>query len=172
MEDLNARRMRTLHVRRRITPEEGEDGYSFFQADSNLILDGKVEEQVHPERFGGERPHAADLLAKTLRRVELSLQDAEAAGIAHRRDEIRARQVRPHRCRENRMFDAQCVAQRGFHEHSSGLAIPNLFVSLRLTPSRDDVVLRDRLPRWVAVEPLGRAAAIIRISRMFEIDLA
>ena len=45
----------TPHGRRRITPEEGEDGHPLFQADGDLILDGEVQQQVHPERPGGER---------------------------------------------------------------------------------------------------------------------
>ena len=43
MEDLHARRMGTPHVRRRITPEQGEDGHPLFQADGDLIRDGEVE---------------------------------------------------------------------------------------------------------------------------------
>src|SRR6516165_7325169 len=64
MEDLHARRVGTPHVRRRITPEEGEDGHPLFQAYGDLVLDGEVEKQVHPERPGGEGPQAADLLAE------------------------------------------------------------------------------------------------------------
>ena len=42
MEDLHTRRMGMPHVRRRITPEQGEDGHPLFQADGDLILDGEV----------------------------------------------------------------------------------------------------------------------------------
>jgi len=48
MEDLHARRMGTPHVRRRITPEQGEDGHPLFQADGDLILDGEVESRFTP----------------------------------------------------------------------------------------------------------------------------
>ncbi len=109
------------HVRRRITPEEGEDGHPLFQADGDLILDGKVEKQVHPERLGGERPHAADLLAENRRRTKLCLQDAEAASVAHRGDELRAGQVRPHWSGDDRVLDPQQVAETGSHEHPRGL---------------------------------------------------
>ena len=117
MEDLHARGVGTPHVRRRIAPEEREDGHALFQADGDLILDGEVEEQVHAERLGGERPHAADLLAEDRRRAELCLQDAEAAGVAHRRDEFGAGQVGPHRRGDDRVFDPQHVAESGFHGH-------------------------------------------------------
>src|SRR5215468_7265310 len=76
VEDLHARRVRPSHVRRRVPPEEGENGHPLFQADGDLILDREVEKQVHPERLGGERPHAADLLAEDQRWAKLGLQDA------------------------------------------------------------------------------------------------
>jgi hypothetical protein len=73
MEDLHAGRVGAPNVRRRIAPEEGENGHPLVQADGDLVLDGKVQEQVHPERLGGERPHAANLLAEDRRRAELCL---------------------------------------------------------------------------------------------------
>lgn len=88
-----------------------------------MVLDGEVEDQVHPERLVGKRPHAANLLAEDWRRAELCLQDAEAACVAHRRDEIGAGQIGPHRRGDDRMFDPQHVAERGFHEHPRGLTV-------------------------------------------------
>jgi hypothetical protein len=110
MEDLHANRVGTLHVWGRITPEEGEDGHALFQADRDLVFDGKVEEQVHPERLGRERPHAMDLLAEDRRRAELRLQDAKAARVAHRGDELWAGQVGTHRRGDDGVLDPQHVA--------------------------------------------------------------
>jgi hypothetical protein len=73
MEDFHPGRVGAPDVRRRIAPKEREDGHPLVQADGDLVLDGEVEEQIHPERLGGERPHAADLLAEDRRRAELCL---------------------------------------------------------------------------------------------------
>jgi len=80
-----------------------------------------VEEQVHPERLGSERPHATDLLAEDRGRAELCLQDAKAARVAHRRDELRAGQVGTHWRGDDWVLDPQQVAKRGFHEYTKGL---------------------------------------------------
>jgi hypothetical protein len=117
MEDFHARRVRAPHVRRRITPEEGEDGHPLFEADGDVILDGEVEQQVHPERLGGERPHAPDLLAENRRRAKLRLQNAEAAGVAHRGDELRAGQIGSHWRGDDRMLDPEQIAEIGFHKY-------------------------------------------------------
>src|SRR5262249_14371920 len=45
------------------------------------------------------------------------LQDAEAAGVAHRRDEVRAGQVRSHRRGDDGVINPQLVAEVRFHEH-------------------------------------------------------
>ena len=126
VENLHARRVGTPRVRRRITPEQGEDGHPLFQADGDLILDGEVEWQIHPERPGGERPHAADLLAENRRRAELCLKNAEAAGVAHRRDEVRAGQVRSHRRGDDGVFDPQhlTVSRAGSRPNASAATCP------------------------------------------------
>jgi hypothetical protein len=83
-----------------------------------------VEKQVHRERLGGERPHAADFLTDDRRRTKLCLQDAEAAGVAHRRDEIRATQVRSHRRGDDGVFNPQHMAKIGFHDHLKFYLLP------------------------------------------------
>ena len=47
--------------------------HPLVQADGDQVLDGEVEEQVHPERLSGEGPQTADLLAEDRRRAELCL---------------------------------------------------------------------------------------------------
>jgi hypothetical protein len=105
---------------RRIAPGEGEDGHPLIQADRDLVLDGEVEEQNHPERIGSECSNAADLLAEDRRRGELSLQDAQAPGVAHGGDELRAGQVGPHRRGDDRVLDTQQVAKIGPHHFLKG----------------------------------------------------
>src|SRR5262245_30260163 len=56
-------------------------------------------------------------MTKERRRAQLCLQDAEAAGVAHRRDEVRAGQVRSHRRGNDGVFNPQQVAEIRFHEH-------------------------------------------------------
>jgi len=115
MEDLHACAMGALHVRRRIAPEEREDGNALFQTDRHVVLDGEVEEEIHAERLVGKLTDAANDLTEERRRAKLCLQDAKAARVAHRSDEFRASQVRPHRGGDDRVFDSQHVAERGFH---------------------------------------------------------
>ena len=121
MEDLRARGMGALHIRRRITPEEREDRNTLFQTDSHMVLDGEVEDEIDTERPVSKLPDAANDLTKERRRVKLCLQDAEAARVAHRRDELRTGQVGPHRRGDDRVLDPQQVAERGFHGHPKGL---------------------------------------------------
>jgi hypothetical protein len=63
----------------------------------------------------GKLPYPANLLTEERRRAELGLQNAETAGVAHRRNELRAGQVGPHRRGDDWVFDSQLVAERGFH---------------------------------------------------------
>ena len=126
MDDLHARLVRTLHIWRRIAPEEGKHGHPLVQADGNLVLDGEVEQQVHPERPGGECPHAADLFAEDRWRAELGLQDAKTAGITHSGDELRARDVRTHWSGNDWVLDSQCMTESGFHELLLGRTMPGI----------------------------------------------
>jgi hypothetical protein len=59
MEDLRAGGMGTLHVRRRIAPEERQDGDALFQANGHMIRDGEVEDEIHTERLVGQFADAA-----------------------------------------------------------------------------------------------------------------
>jgi hypothetical protein len=85
-----------------------------LQADGHLVLDRELQEQVHAERLGGQRPEAADFLARW--RVKLCLKDAEAAGIANGSNKFGAAEIRSHRRDDDRMFDPQHVAESGSHE--------------------------------------------------------
>lgn len=87
-----------------------------MQADGHLVLDRELQEQVHAERLGGQRPEAADFLAKPRWRMKLCLKDAEAAGIANGSNKFGAAEIRPHRRGDDRMFDPQHVAESGSHE--------------------------------------------------------
>jgi len=51
--------------------------------------------------------------------TQLSLHDAEAAGVAHRRDEVGAGQVRSHRRGDDGMFNSRHVAKIRFHVNTS-----------------------------------------------------
>ena len=95
MEDLRAHGMGALHIRRRIAPEEREDRNPLFQTDGHMVLDGEVEDEIDTERPVGKLADAANDLTKEWRRAKLCLQDAEAARVAHRRDELRTGQVGP-----------------------------------------------------------------------------
>src|SRR5262245_58681553 len=105
------------HVRRGVAPEERQDGDALLQTDGNVVLDGEVQDQVHAERPVGQRPDPADFLTEERRGAQLGLQDAEAAGVAHRRDEVRAGQVRSHRRGDDGVLDPQHVTEIRFHEH-------------------------------------------------------
>jgi hypothetical protein len=61
----------------------------------------------------------------------LRLQDAEAARVAHRSDQLRAGQIRPHRRGDDWMFDSQHVAERGFHEYLKMLTTSIIMPRLR-----------------------------------------
>jgi len=58
--------------------------------------------------------------------TQLSLHDAEAAGVAHRRDEVGAGQVRSHRRGDDGVFNPQQVAEIRFHEHLAVSILPGL----------------------------------------------
>src|SRR6185436_3448857 len=115
MEDLHTCCVGRPHVRRRITPEQREDGDALLQTHGDEVLDREVQEQVHTERLIGQRSNAMDLLTEERWRIELRLQYTEATRVAHRRDHLRASQVRAHRRADDRIFDTQRVAERGFH---------------------------------------------------------
>src|SRR5215469_13214285 len=117
MENLHPYGVGRLHVRRRITPEQREDGNALLQTHGHVVLDREVQKQIHTERLIGERPNPMDFLAEERWRRELRLQDAEAARVAHRGDGLWPSQIRSHRCGDDRIFDPEHVAERGFHRH-------------------------------------------------------
>jgi hypothetical protein len=88
--------------------------------DGHVVLDGEVQDQVHAERPVRQRPDSADFLAKERRRAQLGLQDADAAGVAHRRDEVRPSQVWSHRRSDDGVFNPQHAAEIRSHEHLEG----------------------------------------------------
>src|SRR5262249_23143283 len=88
MEDLHPCSMSRLHVRRRITPEQREDGDALLQTHGHVVLDWEVQEQIHSERFIGQCSNPMDFFAEARRRTELRLQDTEAARVAHRSNRL------------------------------------------------------------------------------------
>src|SRR5499426_3290425 len=60
-----------LHVRRRITPEQREDGDALLQTHGHVVLDREVQEQIHTERLICQSPNSTDFLAEEGRRTEL-----------------------------------------------------------------------------------------------------
>src|SRR6516165_3627033 len=56
MQNLCANGMYTLDVCRRIAPKKGNDRYALFQADRDLFLDRKMQNQIYAKRFIGELP--------------------------------------------------------------------------------------------------------------------
>jgi hypothetical protein len=104
-----------LHIGTRIAPEQAQHRDLLFEADGQEIIHGKVQEQVHPKRAVGELAHPADLVAESWRRAQLRLQDAEAAGVAYGRDEIRPADVGTHGRRDDRVRNAELAAKAGLH---------------------------------------------------------
>src|SRR5215475_13135523 len=82
MEHLHPGGVGRLHVWRRITPEQREDGDALLQTHGHVVLDREVQEQIHTERLIGQRSDPVYFLAEAKGRTELSLQDTEAARIA------------------------------------------------------------------------------------------
>src|SRR5215831_6411149 len=78
MEDLHPCGVGSRHVRRRITPEQREDGDALLQTHGHVLLDWEVQKQIHTERLFGQRPDPMDFLAEERRCTELRLQNTEA----------------------------------------------------------------------------------------------
>jgi hypothetical protein len=117
MEDFHSSGVGSRDVGRRIAPEEREDWDALLQTDGYVVLDGEVQDQVHAERPFRQRSDSPNFLTKERRRQQLGLQDAEAAGVAHGGDELRAGQVGPHRRGEDWVFNPQHVTKIRFHDH-------------------------------------------------------
>src|SRR6516165_4007917 len=71
MENLHPYGVGTLHIRRRITPEQREHGNALLQTHRHVVLDREVQKQIHTERLTGERPNPMDFLAEERWRREL-----------------------------------------------------------------------------------------------------
>src|SRR5262245_33129332 len=86
----------------------------------------------------------ADFLTEDRRRTELRLQDTEAARVAHRGDQLRAGQIRPHWRGDDRTLDPKHVAECGFHGHSNRLTTETAECSQprRMLPVIDRAVVR------------------------------
>src|SRR5262245_1678085 len=115
MEDLPAHCVDPVDVWRRVTPEQREHWDALLQADRKLVIDRKMQKEIHTERFIGQRANAVDFRTEERWRTELGLQKTEAARVADGGDQCRARQVGTHRRGDDRIFDTEHVAQRSFH---------------------------------------------------------
>src|SRR5262245_25520305 len=150
----------SLHVRRRITPEQREDGDALLQTHGHVVLDLEVQEQIHTERLIGQRPDPVYFLAEARRRTELRLQDTEAARVAHRGDRLRASQIRSHRCRDDGIFDPQHVAERSFHRRmrcGAGKFVSNfLLIAITLSPVKPSPAARSAIALKYWSCPPGR----------------
>ena len=60
-----ARVMRASDIGRRIAPEERQSCNLFFQSCGNLLLDRKVQQEIHAKRLVGEIPRLVYLLAQS-----------------------------------------------------------------------------------------------------------
>src|SRR5207253_7101648 len=123
MQDLDAGRVRRLDVGRRITPERREYGRALLDAGRNLLRRGERQDEVDAEGPVGQLPHTTDEPANERRRVGAERYDPETARVADRRHQLRARDGRPHRRRDDRQLDAQQVTQAGAEHAPSGVAV-------------------------------------------------
>src|SRR5262249_5812485 len=89
-------------------------------------------------------------------------QDAEAAGVAHGGNELRAGQVGPHRRGDDRVLDSQQVAEIGSHEYSKGYPV----IVIRCWLTSGGTSLLRRVPNADSIRSAARfrpSAASMRI---------
>jgi hypothetical protein len=114
MQNLCANRMYALSVCRWVAPEKGNDRYALFQADRDLFLDRKIQNQIYTERFTGELLDTLNFFSKQRRRRELCLQNSQTTGVANGRDKFRPGEIGTHWGGNNRVLDAQQTTERRF----------------------------------------------------------
>src|SRR5208282_6262593 len=119
-DDGNPSLTRGLDEWRRVTPEQRQRPDPLLNADADSVLVRKVQNEVHAEWTARQRAQALDFVPQTRRWAKLRLEDAEAAGVANRCDQLHARQVGSHRGNHDRRLDAEMVAEAG-SKHSSNL---------------------------------------------------
>ena len=105
--------MGTLDVRRRVAPGEGEDRHPLLDAEFDLLGLGQGQDEVDAEGPVGQLPHAPDQLPQQRGRVDAEGDQAQAAGVADRRRQLGAGDVRSHGGGEDGHVEAQQVAQPG-----------------------------------------------------------
>ncbi len=71
----------------------------------------RPEKEADTERLVGQGANAMNRVAQQVRRMELPLHHAEPAGTAHRGRELRATEVRTHRCGNDRKLDPERIAE-------------------------------------------------------------
>ena len=89
-EDLRAFALSFFHIRRRVSPEEYQDGNVFFQTGFDLAFLQEWQNNIDPKRFISQRPQLLNLLLNIGRRQTTHAQHSTAAGIGDR-----SRQFRP-----------------------------------------------------------------------------
>jgi len=99
---------------RRISPEERQGGNSLLNAHLNARMMREVEDEVHPKGPGRQRAEKAEVLLQQGRRAKLRLENAEPAGVAYGGNELRSRQIGPHRRNHDWSVDPKPLAKACF----------------------------------------------------------
>ena len=111
MENLPTHGVHTVNVGGRVAPEERQHRHSLFDTDGHALFARKMEEKVHTKRFVGQLPHAADCLAQQRRRMQLCLNNSQAARITDGGHQLWATHVGAHGRAQYRKLDTQEVTK-------------------------------------------------------------
>jgi hypothetical protein len=112
MENLAATGVHAFDIQRGIAPEKRNDRHTLLDADCDLCIDRKMQNQIYAERFVREFANALNFAAEQRWRRELCLQNSQATSVTHGGDQLRASQIGTHWRGNDRMLNAEEFAQR------------------------------------------------------------